>query len=116
MITSKNYIETIKTVVPKTLPAFLEEGYDFVKEVTENHTTWRYYNADAEIRGTADKYFADLADFLKGQIAKPAKKETGETRARAIAIGLIRSYVKRGDTLEDLKKSYMGSSNDAGSA
>ena len=124
MVTTKNYFEAIKAIVPETLPAFLQEGYDFVKEVTENHTTWQYYEADAEIKGMVDKYLADLSDFLKGQAGKPSpakkeklsKNETGENRAREIAKGLIRGYVKRGDTFDQLIGSHMGSSNDAGSA
>jgi hypothetical protein len=65
MITTKNYFQKTGDIKVSQLPDDLKEAYDFVKEVTENHTSWNYYNLDADIKATVDGYLANLSEFLK---------------------------------------------------
>jgi len=67
MITTKNYFQKIGDIKVSELPDDLKEAYDFVKEVTENHTSWNYYNLDADIKATVDGYLANLSAFVKDQ-------------------------------------------------
>ena len=69
MITTKNYFQKIGDIKRSQLPDDLKEAYDFVKEVTENHTSWNYYNLDADIKAAVDGYLANLSEYLKGQSA-----------------------------------------------
>lgn len=65
MITTKNYFNKVGNMDASQLPMNLKEGYDFVKEVTENHTTWNYYHSDADIKAAVDEYLANVSDHLK---------------------------------------------------
>ena len=53
MITSKNYFEKVPEITVSDLPSNLKEWYDFVKDITQDHTTWDYYNADGDIKAFA---------------------------------------------------------------
>ncbi|MBS1616817.1 MAG: AAA family ATPase, partial [Bacteroidetes bacterium] len=52
----------------------------------------------------------------KAQPKAPAANPEEQRQAHDIAIALIRPYVERGETLEQIRKSYLGSSNNTGSA
>jgi hypothetical protein len=115
MITTSNYFHKIKEIDKSRLPAKLKEGYDFVKELTENHTTWDYYNSDKDIKATVDEYLANLSDYASGkqEPKKLSEKQTGKNKdneklARDAAKKLIRGYVERGDSVDELKKSMTG--------
>lgn len=123
MITTSNYFQKVKEIDIPKLPANLREGFDFINEVTENHTTWEYYNSDNDIKATIDEYLANLSDYVSKNSDKKASKEisagknkNSEKQARDAAIDLIRSYVERGDSIEELKKSMMGYAGDGYSA
>jgi hypothetical protein len=113
MINTNNYFDSIKTLHVSKFPKELKFGYDFTKDVTENHTTWDYYNDDTELKASVDEYLANLSDYLKKQHT-PQKKGTtkvvSEQSARKAAKDLIRSYVLRGDSLESLRSGQMGAS------
>ncbi len=110
MLTTQNYFQRIKEIDPATLPPKLKEGYEFVKEVTENHKTWDYYKSDTDIKATIDEYLANLSDRLdkKNGKAEPVSEGSKEKAAREAAKKLIRVYVLRGDSAESLKKSHLG--------
>ena len=109
MITSKNYFQKANDIKLSELPSDLKEGYNFVKEVTENHTTWNYYNSDTDIKATVDEYIANLSEFLE---RKPLPDKTDyETLARQEAKKHIRIDVSRGVSVNDIRKSMSGFSN-----
>lgn len=119
MLTIKNYFKKVQDIDYDSLPATLREGYDFVSEVTEDHTRWDYYHADEEIRAMIDRFLADLSDHLNKATAQPgaaAVKESGEKEAREAAKNLIRPYVLRGDRMEALNKSHLSASGKESSA
>lgn len=123
MITSSNYFQKHKEIDISKLPAKLKEGYDFIKEVTENHTTWEYYNSDNDIKAIIDEIIANLSDFIakKGERENSNENNVSEQKgierlAKEVAKKLIRVYVERGDSIESLKKSMMGYSGDEYSA
>ena len=60
MINTNNYFDSIKTLHVSKFPKELKFGYDFTKDVTENHTTWDYYNDDTELKASVDEYLANL--------------------------------------------------------
>ncbi|MBN8865870.1 MAG: hypothetical protein J0H92_21025, partial [Sphingobacteriales bacterium] len=115
MITKDNLFKTAKTIKVDSLPASLKEGFEFVREVTENFTTWKYYKSDGDIKAAVDQYIAELAAHL----AQPSGKGSGTARtsqpdqkaAREIAKDFIRPYVLRGETMQQLSKSHLGSAN-----
>ena len=116
MINTNNYFDSIKTLHVSKFPKELKFGYDFTKDVTENHTTWDYYNDDTELKASVDEYLANLKTYLAKE-NNPAKKETSskvvsESSAREAAKDLIRRYVVRGDSYESIRSGQMGSYND----
>lgn len=117
MFTVKNYFERIKEVDVKKLPAKLKERYEFVKEVTQNHTSWEYYHADNEIKATVEQYLANLSNAIdksteKNPKAVPANPTSvSEETAREVAKQLIRVYAKRGETVPQLNNSHLGHSD-----
>lgn len=84
MITTDNYFTVHPSIPVDKLPELLAEKYDFVKELTEDHTTWKYYNADEEIQKTVAQYFADLWDFLESKKASP-KANKPAPKAKTVA-------------------------------
>lgn len=115
MLTVKNYLDKVIDIDYSSLPVELQERYDYVRELTENHTTWEFYHADADITATVDQYLADLSDFLKkpdGKKGTVLATATSEQDAREVAKSLIRSYVEKGMGEEYLKKSRIGSFGD----
>lgn len=114
MWTIKNYFDKVKGIDLTKVSAQLKEGYDFVREATEEHTTWDYYKADSDIKAVVDKYLADLNDFfLKKDSPKPTEKgaTVTEKEAREVAKKLIRADVSRGVSMELLKKTNMGAAS-----
>lgn len=116
MINTNNYFDSIKTLHVSKFPKELKFGYDFTKDVTENHTTWDYYNDDTELKASVDEYLANLKTYLAKE-NNPTKKETSskvvsESSAREAAKDLIRRYVVRGDSYESIRSGQMGSYND----
>ncbi len=65
MITTSNYFKRLKQIKVSTLPQALHEEYEYVKEVTENHTSWDYYHADSDIKKAVDQYLANLSSYLE---------------------------------------------------
>lgn len=121
MITIKNYFNRVPNIDSNRLPAMLKEGYSYVRELTEDHTTWDYYHADPEIKAAVDRYLADLSDHLDkpSSPAKPAERRAAkptEAQAREVAKDLIRVYVARGESMGLLNKSMMGKSTGTDSA
>jgi hypothetical protein len=117
MITINNYFDSIKTLHVTKFPKELKFGYDFTKDVTENHTTWDYYYEDDDLKANVDEYLANLKAYLAKE-NNPPKKETNsksvsENSAREAAKNFIRSYVTRGDSYESLKRGQMGARIDA---
>lgn len=112
MLTVKNYFDKVSDIDYDSLPIDLQEHYDYVRELTEDHTTWEFYYADADITATVDQYLANLSDFLKKSNTKKetAQDAVSEQDAREVAKSLIRSYVEKGMSEEYLKKSRISSS------
>jgi hypothetical protein len=118
MFTVNNYFEKVKEIDRSALPANLQEMYDFVKEVTENHKTWDYYNSDKDIKATVDQYLSNLSQLSNKPAAKKTKAATNKTvpvvseaTAREVAKKFIRPYALRGESISQLNKSNMGSAN-----
>lgn len=80
MITSKNYFQKVTGIRTSDLPTNLKEGYDFVKEITEGHTTWDYYHSDNDIKATVDEYLANLSTFYKGDDSTTSGQPSGSRR------------------------------------
>lgn len=116
MINTTNYFDSIKTLHVSKFPKELKFGYDFTKDVTENHTTWDYYNDDNELKASVDEYLANLKTYLAKE-NNTVKKETSsksvsESSAREAAKNFIRAYVVRGDSYNSIRSGQMGSYND----
>jgi hypothetical protein len=118
MFTINNYFEKVKGIDRHKLPENLQEVYDFVKEVTDNHSTWDYYHSDMDIKATVDQYLANLSNLPAKPTAPkkaPAKKATAavsEATAYEIAKKFIYSSVMNGQSVAQINKSMMGSGND----
>ena len=52
----KNYFELVTDIDPDSLPESLRAGYAYTKEATINHTTWKFYNADEDIRADEQEF------------------------------------------------------------
>jgi len=114
------------------LPETLRKSHEFVVKVTGSGEDWSKYEGNDTIKKTIDLYFEKLSDFA-GQkvqsvpvqkVAKEVhKKEKAEAKpkhktksAKDIAKELIRPYVLRGDSLQEIKAGQLGVSNGAFSA
>ncbi len=107
MINKENYFENVKSIPFSKLPENLKNGFLFVQQSTEDHTTWKFYDKHNDIKLKIEKYFT----LLNKEIDFKPKSTITEAMAKGYAMDLIRAYVHRGDTLEHLSKSNMGSSN-----
>jgi hypothetical protein len=108
MLTTKNYFQKASAINIAKLPSDLKEGYEFVKEVTENHSTWNYYHSDADIKNTVDEYLENVSGFL----SKNSSKNNLERFARDEAKNLIRGSVRNGESFQDIRKSSIGVASD----
>jgi hypothetical protein len=108
MLTTKNYFQKASAINIAKLPSDLKEGYEFVKEVTENHSTWNYYHSDADIKNTVDEYLENVSAFL----SKNSSKNNLERFAREEAKNLIRGSVRNGESFQDIRKSSIGIASD----
>lgn len=111
MLTIKNYFQKVKDIDVNKLPANMQEAYAFAKEATENHTTWDYYNSDKDIQATIDQYLANLSSYLEKPTPKSTHNKAEEAKARDIAKQLIFVYALRGENVQQLNKSRVGSSS-----
>lgn len=61
---SRNVLfKSLKEINPAILSKSLREEYEYLEEVTENFTTWAYYDADVDIKKTFDQSMADIFKF-----------------------------------------------------
>ncbi|MFB6453816.1 hypothetical protein ACE38W_00990 [Chitinophaga sp. Hz27] len=117
MFTIENYFKAVKDIPVSDLPVNLKEAYDFVKEVTENYTTWSYYHSDKDIRAAVDKYLHNISVFMKPKksakqkVVAPKLIPVSEAVALDAAKKLISAYVLKGDSLISLNKSHLGVAN-----
>ena len=105
MITKANYFEKVQGINLKTLPDSLKNEAVYIKEITKNYTTWKFYDTHIEIKSLVDEYLISLNEHLnqdKGKTSPTAEK------ARYYAKKLIWAYVQRGDSLESIKSGSMG--------
>lgn len=109
MINKQTYFDRIKGVNYDALTSSLKKAFDFTKEATENHRTWKYYDSEEVIKKKIDEYFSALDRFLVE--SKKPKNSYDEKEARQAAKKLIYGYVKRGDIIQQLKSGQMGTSN-----
>jgi len=114
MITTQNYFEEIEKIKFSSLPKKLKEGYDFTHELTEEHSSWKYYKSDKDLRAIVDEYLAALNEYVgekSSAVKKTTKNPDEEQEAWRAAKDLIYTYVERGDSEESLRKGAMGSYN-----
>lgn len=118
MTTIQDYFEQARQIKASSLPPALKEGFEFVKELTENYSTWDYYHADKDIKKTVDNYLVKFSAFWDKQNRDKQQnnKKDEEQKARELAKGLIRAYVRQGASVEHLKQSFLGSAGDEGMA
>lgn len=131
MITTANYYDSIKQIDWNAVPASLKKTHEtLIPDASKNN--WQTFNSDDDVRRVVEKYFTYVGKYVHLNDVQPATKQAAKPKrtssqaqpsdpaqhaqARALAIALIRPYVERGETLEQIRKSYMGSSNGAGSA
>jgi hypothetical protein len=69
MITTQNYFQKVREIHVSDLSKKLKDGYDFAKEITENHKTWDYYKSDKDIKSTVDEYLANLSEYLQKKVS-----------------------------------------------
>jgi len=145
-ISKRNYFDSIGNIGVKNLPETLKKSHDFVERATQNGNDWTKYDSNEVIQRTIDLYFEKLNEFLRDspatikkpepvkrkepvvKQAKPVQNKQKERRVKATqrkaairtakeaAKDLIRPYVLRGDSIRQLKDSYMGSTNSEYSA
>ena len=145
-ISKRNYFDSIGNIGIKNLPETLKKSHDFVGRATQNGNDWTKYDSNEVIQRTIDLYFEKLNEFLrespalvekpkavtrkelivkqakavpnkqKERRAKATQRKTAIRTAKEAAKALIRPYVLRGDTIKQLKDSYMGSTNSEYSA
>lgn len=89
-INKNNYYEVIRKIDLKTLPVDLQEGHALVEKITEDNSTWEYYNISETIRITLGAHFDALGSYLdKGnkkpqqRSGKPARKSTAKSKKSA---------------------------------
>lgn len=111
MITLGNYFVKAKELANEKLPERLEKGYIFTRNATDNHSHWRNYTDNLEIRTKINRYFELLNEHFKTQKQNYTKED-----AKHYAKALISGYVKRGDALEYLEKSNLGAASSEYSA
>ncbi|MGZ3750589.1 MAG: hypothetical protein ACXVP0_06430 [Bacteroidia bacterium] len=104
MINKDNYFEKVSTIDPGSLPSGLKKGYEFVKEATENHRTWQFYQKGGAVRQRIDMYFEALSEYLKKapKTDDTLKKKMEAQDAKSFAIAMMQKPISRGETVQDL--------------
>ncbi|MBS1629529.1 MAG: hypothetical protein JST27_05680 [Bacteroidetes bacterium] len=126
-VTTNNYFDAILKINWASVPDSLKKTRDtLVPDASRND--WKIYQSDEDVRRVVDKYFGYIGKYAtssaskkKAASPKAASTETSvsestKQEARAVAVALVRPYVERGETVEQLRKSHLGTSNGSGSA
>jgi hypothetical protein len=130
-VTTQNYFNAILKIDWKTVPDSLKKTRDtLIPDASRDD--WKVYNSDGDVRRVVEKYFGYIGKYAtsetkttspKGGASPKAKRKepdasekAGQQKARELAVALIRPYVERGETLDQIRKSYLGTSNHSGSA
>ena len=83
---SRNVLfKSLKEINPSILSKSLKEEYDYLVEVSENFTTWDYYDADMDIKKTFDQSMADIFKFVEEhkKPSKPVRKRQPRKKVEA---------------------------------
>ncbi len=128
-ITTQNYFNAILNINWANVPESLKKTRDtLIPDASKGD--WHIYKSDEDVRRVVEKYFGYIGKYApaektkaepaKGKTASKASEnvevsETLKADGRAVAVALLRPYVERGETIEQLRKSYLGTSNDKGS-
>lgn len=108
MITQDNYFQKVKEIDYKKLPDELQKEYRFAQKITNDHTRWKYYHQDNEIKKFFSRYFDKLNNFFKNEKLSSEIDAQLKKLAREAAIKLIWNSVHRGTSYETIKVGKMG--------
>ncbi len=108
MITQDNYFQKVKEIDYKKLPEELQKEYRFGQKITNDHTRWKYYHQDKDIKSFFTRYFKKLNDFLEDERRLLGFRAQVKELAREYAKKLIWNYVQRGADYEEIKKRALG--------
>lgn len=81
MITIYNYSYNLQYINIDALPANLKKGYEFAREVTNNHSGYGLYFKNKEIQAKMDTYFKLLTEYMKNQ-EEISKKVTSNEKQK----------------------------------
>jgi flagellin-specific chaperone FliS len=81
MVSTSDYLVKINLVGIENLTPVLKEGYAFVKEITENFTTWELYE-DETIKAGVDAHFELLDAYLEHLKTKDGPKQTKKAKQK----------------------------------
>lgn len=108
MITQDNYFQKVKEIDHKKLPDELQKEYRFAQKITNDHTRWKYYHQDKDIKSFFNRYFKKLNDFLQSEKVLADIDPQLKRLAKEAAKKLIWNYVQRGSSYESIKAGKMG--------
>jgi len=122
MITTDNYFSKTKDIDWSSVPASLKKMHDtLIPDASRND--WQAFKVDDDIRRVVEKYFGYIGKYAGSSASQtsvslaPAVQpdSVSVTQARAAVVEFLRPYVERGETVEQINKSYLGTSNAKGS-
>lgn len=129
-ITIDNYFNAAQHIGWQVVPASLKKVHEaLIPDASKDN--WAAFHRDEDVRRVVEKYFSHILKYVplskiavlqkdkKKPAAKPQEDEKAEAlkaAAREVAAELIRHYVLRGDSLESIRKSWLGAGDDNGSA
>lgn len=117
MINKENYFAELKKlpVKPSFFPEGLKKFYDYIKDASDNHTDWEFYDTDKDMKKKVDEYFRALSKFIGMEDEKKAAEITGkqkysikEKEAREAAKEFIYKHVENGESVSEIRNRHAG--------
>lgn len=86
MINPRNYKREVSKLDISVLPEELQNGVNFIDQVTDNGTSWTKYNTNNLVKNKVNKHLKNLNDFLGKKPTKstPRKKATTKTPRKTV--------------------------------
>lgn len=74
----ERYFEAARQIDAAALPATLRGYFIYIQKATEDHTTWKYYDADESVKAIVDEYATHILQHITDGVKAEGKPKEGK--------------------------------------